>query len=113
MKELEEEFGNLKLKKLTDDKVKDYIEMLLPVDISEPDRKIINIENMRTELMYRYQEAPDLKDIEKSAYRFVNAVSDFATHKEPGRKTRNYQENMFMKTTLCKERVMDLNPKAK
>lgn len=98
MNELEEEFGKLKLQKLTDDKVKEYIEMLLPVDVSEPDRKIINIENMRAELMYRYQEAPDLKVIEKSAYRFVNAVSDFATHKEPMRRTKNYQENMFMKT---------------
>lgn len=99
MKVLEEEFGELKMIKLDTDKVKDYIEMLLPIDeISDSRRKIINIKEMRSELMNRYMFAPDLIDIEKSAYRFVNAVSDFATHKMPGRKTENYQENLFMKT---------------
>lgn len=100
MKALEEEFGELKLKKMTDDKVKEYINMLLPLDENETDliRKRTNIERMRADLTYRYFEAPDLRDIEKSAYRFVNAVSDFATHREPARRTANYQENMFMRT---------------
>lgn len=98
MDELEEDFGELKLIGLTDDKVKEYIEMLLPIDAADTPRKILNIQNMRDELMYRYLEAPDLAPIEKSAYRFVNAVSDFATHRIPVRQTANYQENMFMKT---------------
>lgn len=98
MDELEEDFGELKLIGLTDDKVKEYIEMLLPIDAADTPRKVLNIQNMRDELMYRYLEAPDLAPIEKSAYRFVNAVSDFATHRIPGRQTANYQENMFMKT---------------
>ena len=38
-----------------------------------------------------------------NAYRFINAVSDFATHNEPLRRTANYKENLFMKT-------MDGNP---
>jgi len=95
---LEEEFGELKLKSLSDDQVKAYIEMLLPFESGDSDRKILNIKSLRDELMYRYKEAPDLRILEKSAYRFVNAVSDFATHREPGRRTRNYQENMFMQT---------------
>ena len=33
-----------------------------------------------------------------NAYRFINAVSDFATHAEPLRKTKNYRENMFSRT---------------
>ena len=33
-----------------------------------------------------------------NAYRFVNAVSDFATHAEPIRRTKNYKENLFLKT---------------
>lgn len=98
MDELEEDFGELKLIGLTDDKVKEYIKMLLPIDAADTPRKVLNIQNMRDELMYRYLEAPDLAPIEKSAYRFVNAVSDFATHRIPGRQTANYQENMFMKT---------------
>lgn len=99
MNVLEEEFGELKLKKLTVDDVRDYINMLIPLDETDPSKtKIRNIEAMRQDLMCRYLYAPDLVDVEHSAYRFVNAVSDFATHREPFRRTANYQENMFMKT---------------
>ena len=51
----------------------------------------------------RYFHAPDLKDVGKNGYRFINAVSDFATHAQPTRKTKNYKENLFQKT-------MDGNP---
>lgn len=96
---LEEEFGELKLKKLTDDKLDEYIKMLLPMDeLNDSPRKVNNIKDMRAELRYRYFNAPDLQPIEKSAYRFINAVSDFATHTEPKRRTKNFQENLFMKT---------------
>lgn len=96
---LEEEFGELKLKKLTDDKLDEYIEMLLPMDeLNDSPRKVNNIKDMRAELRYRYFNAPDLQPIEKSAYRFINAVSDVATHTEPKRRTKNFQENLFMKT---------------
>lgn len=98
MKKLEEEFGELKMIKLDKDKVKEYVEMLLPIDENDSMRKIANIKELRSDLMNRYQFAPDLVDIEKSAYRFVNAVSDFATHRTPGRNTANYKENLFMKT---------------
>ena len=98
--ELEEEFGELKLQTLTDDKVWDYIKMLVPIDETEDasNRKIIRLQDVREEMMYRYQEAPDLRDREKSAFRFVNAISDFATHSDPIRHTANFEENRFMKT---------------
>lgn len=97
LEKMEEEFGELKLQKLTDDKVKEFIETLIPIDEeSDVKRKILNLQSMRNELMYRYQEAPDLKDIEKSGYRFINAVSDFVTHTTPMRQTKTYRENMFM-----------------
>lgn len=99
MEALEEKFGELKMKKMTDDKVKECIELLLPLDKEDIGKlRQTNVERMRDDIMYRYLYAPDLIDIEKSAYRFVNAVSDFATHREPARRTKNYQENMFMKT---------------
>ena len=34
----------------------------------------------------------------KNGYRFVNAISDFATHADPIRKTKNYNENLFLRT---------------
>jgi hypothetical protein len=46
----------------------------------------------------RYYEAPDLQGVGNNAYRFINAVSDFATHANPIRRTKNYQENLFMRT---------------
>lgn len=99
MATLEEEFGELKLINLPDAKLDDYINMLLPIDeLKDSPRKQNNIIDMRKELRYRYFNAPDLQPIEKSAYRFINAVSDFATHTEPKRRTQNFQENLFMKT---------------
>lgn len=99
MDELNEEFGELKLIKLPDQKVDEYIGMLLPLDENETSQvKVDRITQMREELRVRYFEAPDLKNIEKSPYRFINAVSDFATHTIPFRKTKNFAENRFMKT---------------
>lgn len=96
---LEEEFGNLKLKKLTDEKVKQYVEDLFPLDENEPSAvRKRNIEAMRKDLLYRYFFAPDLVDVEKSAYRFINAVSDFTTHTTEHKHTKFYRENLFDKT---------------
>ena len=53
---------------------------------------------MKEELKTRYFDAPDLQHVGKNGYRFVNAVSDFATHSSPLRKTANYNENLFART---------------
>ena len=57
-----------------------------------------NILKLRADMEKRYFKAPDLQDVGNNAYRFINAVSDFATHAEPLRKTSNYNENMFART---------------
>ena len=46
----------------------------------------------------RYYDAPDLTHLGNNAYRFINAVSDFATHANPIRRSKNYNENLFMRT---------------
>ena len=91
-------FDTLSKKKLTDAAVKEYVSMLLPVadDASETAEK--NVLRQREDIMMRYKYAPDLKDIQGSGYRFINAVSDFATHSRPLRETRNYRETLFNKT---------------
>jgi len=53
---------------------------------------------LREDLTMRYFEAPDLRNVSRSAYRFVCAVSDYATHAKPLRETASYRENMFAKT---------------
>lgn len=98
MDELGKEFEALRSKAISDAKVAEYIELLLPLDNNATSLQIKNTEKLRNDMKARYYDAPDLKHLGKSAYRFVNAVSDFATHAKPLRKTTNYQENMFAKT---------------
>ena len=49
-------------------------------------------------LKQRYWDAPDLSHVGRNGYRFINAVSDFATHASPIRRTKNYRENLFLRT---------------
>ena len=79
-------------------KVKEYIEVLLPLEKDATLLQQKNILKLRKDMAARYFDAPDLQDVGKNAYRFVNAVSDFATHCSPLRKTANYKENLFGKT---------------
>lgn len=103
MDSLGKEFEALRMKKLTDREVLDYIEVLLPLDENFTPLQKKNIARLREDMKMRYFDAPDLQEVGKNAYRFVNAVSDFATHTEPLRKTVNYKENIFART-------MDGNP---
>lgn len=98
MDNLGKEFERLREIKLTDEKVKEYIEVLLPVEKDATPLQQKNILKLRKDMAARYFDAPDLQNVGRNAYRFVNAVSDFATHSEPLRKTTNYRENMFART---------------
>ena len=92
------EFSRLSKIKLSDQKVMEYIDLLLPMDEQPTDIHRKNIIRIRDDMKRRYFDAPDLRHVGKNAYRFINAVSDYATHAKPLRETANYQENMFAKT---------------
>ena len=98
MDELGKEFENLRKKKLTDKQVMDYIEILLPVEDGSTPQQVRNMKRLQEDMKLRYFDAPDLQDVGNNAYRFINAVSDFATHAQPLRKTANYKENLFART---------------
>ncbi len=98
MDSLGQEFEALRKKKLTDREVKDYIEILLPAEDGSTPQQVKNMKRLQEDMAYRYFDAPDLQDVGKNAYRFINAVSDFATHSRPLRKTANYKENLFSRT---------------
>ena len=98
MDELGKEFEKLRMHKLTDQEVMDYIEVLLPVEDGSTPQQIRNMKRLQEDMKMRYFDAPDLKDTGKNAYRFINAVSDFATHAKPLRQTAKYKENLFSKT---------------
>ncbi len=98
MAEMGKGVDELAHKHLTDRKVMEYFSEFFPVteDMSAAQKKnnLILLNDMKA----RYFDAPDLKETGRNGYRFVNAVSDFATHAEPIRKTKNYRENLFLKT---------------
>ena len=98
MTELGKDFARLNQIRLTDAKVMEYIKMLLPESDDASDQQKRNITRLRDDLQSRYFEAPDLQGMTKSAYRFINAVSDFATHSKPLRERSNYRESLFAKT---------------
>ena len=100
MAEMGKGVDELAHKHLTDRKVMEYFSEFFPVteDMSAAQKKnnLILLNDMKA----RYFDAPDLKETGRNGYRFVNAVSDFATHAEPIRKTKNYRENLFLKTVV-------------
>ena len=98
MDKLGVEFEKLRKIKMSENKFKEYIELLLPMDEKPTKTQEKNIQKLRIDILTRYKEAPDLKVLDENAYRFINAVSDFATHSEPLRRTANYNENMFSRT---------------
>ena len=98
MEKLQKEAASLQHRSLADSQVKEYIHLLLPEPENASPIQQRNLSVLRTDLASRYFDAPDLAAQPKSAWRFLNAVSDFATHSAPLRKTKHYKEAVFAKT---------------
>ena len=84
--------------KLTDKKVMEFMQEFFSVTPDMPEVQRKNNLRLLDNMKARYWDAPDLSNVGKNGYRFVNAVSDFATHADPIRKTKNYNENLFLRT---------------
>ena len=89
-----ETLAKVKLSPLTLEKV--VLPNLIKVneDTMSP-RQIETRMEQRAELRFRYLNAPDLSEMPKTGYRFINAVADYVDHTEPGRETKNWKENRF------------------
>lgn len=96
MTELKKESEALALKSLDKDKLLKFIEALIPVEEDMSARQIANLNDLRNDIYYRYMKAPDLVDRENTYLKFLHAVSDTATHREPNRMTARYAETHFM-----------------
>ena len=84
--------------RLTDKKVMEFMQEFFPVTEDMPEIQRKNNLRLWDDMKRRYFDAPDLSHVGRNGYRFVNAVSDFATHADPIRKTKNYNENLFLRT---------------
>ncbi len=98
MAELGKAIDNLNRMKLTDKQVYEYIDALFPLLENPTEQQRKNLMQIKEEVKTRYFDAPDLQHVGKNAYRFINAVSDFATHSKPLRERTNYRESLFART---------------
>ena len=98
MAELGKAIDKLNQQKLSDRQVLEYIDSLFPLIPNPSDQQIRNMQKMKEDMKVRYFDAPDLQHVGKNAYRFINAVSDFATHAKPLRERTGYKENLFART---------------
>lgn len=98
MEELGKEFERLRVQKISDRKVEEYIQELLPLEDNATAIQKKNVEKLRNDMRSRYYDAPDLKELGNNAYRFLNAAADSAQHGEPIRRTSNYKEQLFART---------------
>lgn len=83
---------------LSNSKVKELTEVLIPTGDQMSPVQIKNINRQRSDLLERYFEAPDLTLLDRSAYRFLNAVADHANHADPIRRRENFQESRFSRS---------------
>lgn len=94
---LKDEFETLKMYKITKDKMFDFAKELLPIDaVKDTAIKVRRVTEER-ELLMNCWDAEDLSQTENSLFKFVNAVSDFSTHRPALRSSNTYKENRFMK----------------
>lgn len=98
MSNLQKEVEELNKITLSDKKVYKLIDSLIPLSPNATPIQEKNVERQREDFKLRYFEAPDLIAVPKNGWRFINAVSDFATHSEPIRRTANFKENLFSRT---------------
>lgn len=98
MDELNNEMYRLADISFNDKEVDQFIQELIPLPKNASAQQEKNTERLWNDLKVRYHKASDLKHLVGNGYKLINAVSDFATHAEPLRKTESYQENLFAKT---------------
>lgn len=98
MDKLGAEVDRLNRVKIPDHKAMEFIDLLIPMPDNATKIQEKNIQHLRTDMKLRYFEAPDLAQVGKNGYRWINAVSDFATHAKPLRETASYKENLFLRT---------------
>ena len=98
------------LKKVTPFNLKDKIKNFEKIETLQKD-----VAAVRNDINARYFDAPDLQHLAHSQFRVWNAISDYATHTELHKDTKNYKQNLFMSiangNTIGKPKLIDLGYK--
>lgn len=97
IKEQQNTFEELYKVKLNEFTLHRALNNIIPITEAMTDRQKQNQEAIRNDILFRYNEAPDLKVLDHTGARLVQAVADTTDHMEPFRMTENYRENHFKK----------------
>lgn len=79
-------------KTVTDERIREILDELFPVDENDSDLTKRNMERMKTEYMTCLF-MPDIAKFRGTAWGALNAMSDMVGHVAPNRKTQTYAEN--------------------
>lgn len=94
-KETFEELYKVKMNEFTLERT---LSNIIPITKDMTERQINNQQMIRNDIRLRYKEAPDLKVLDHTGARLVQAVADTTSHMEPLRRTKNFEENRFKST---------------
>ena len=99
LEETQKTFEELHKIKLNDISLRRIVGQIIPIDESKMSAtQVNNAKIVQFDIINRYNEAPDLKVLDKTGARLIQAVADTTSHIEPFRRTANYRDNKFMKT---------------
>ena len=94
MEELAKMADQLANTTVTDDRIRQIVAEMFPVDDDQSHRQLVNMEKAKTEYMVAYY-MPDIAQFRNTAWGMVNAMADMVAHSSPKRNTATYQENNF------------------
>lgn len=96
MQNLDIEADRLANAKLYKEQIDEILDELFPIDDNDSDRKKQNVQDAKDSFYVAYF-MPDILKFGESAWRAVNAMSDFVTHSTPKRNTASFNENRWGK----------------
>ena len=98
MKATQDVFEDLYQIKMDDVTLRRMVNNIVPInaEVMTP-RQQENANIIRMDIIKRYEDAPDLKVLDRTGARLIQAVADTASHITPFRQTKNYKENHFKK----------------
>jgi len=99
MKTLNDQAEKYAAMKLTDEDISRVVEDLFPINVEATDKRVQRIMSERDRFMTAYL-ADDNANFRKSVWGLINAGSDFYTHQNPIRRTKNCDEKQFMHVTF-------------
>ena len=106
MEATKQTFEGLYKVKLNEFTLHRMVDNIIPISDDMTDRQKTNQKSIRDDILLRYNEAPDLKVLDQTGARLVQAVADTTSHMEPFRQTANFKENRF-KNTLDGNALLD------